>query len=203
MHTVIPLKSPAHGKARLSRALPPPQRMELIQTMLEHVVDCLANTPGVADVSVLTSDSHLVPRGHGYIFDHGLELNAAVAHAARELRSRGAAGTLLVVHADLPFVTAAEITALGAASDDGVIVAAPDWAEVGTNALALSLSSEVTTRFGAGSLAAHGEAARAAGLPFVLVRRPGLACDIDEPAQLSMLASRGGPRYAFLRSALR
>ncbi|MGB6450087.1 MAG: 2-phospho-L-lactate guanylyltransferase [Steroidobacteraceae bacterium] len=198
---VIPLKDPAQGKARLSRALATPQRIELIRAMLAHVADCLAETPAIASVSVLTSGPHLVPRGCGYISDRGLELNAAVAHAAREVRSRGTAGTLLVVHADLPFVTSDEIGALIAASGEDVVVAAPDWAESGTNALAFPLSRDVTTRFGAGSLAAHGDAAHAAGLPLVLVRRPGLAEDIDEPAQLRALADRGGSRYAFLSDA--
>ncbi len=199
---VIPLKDPAQGKGRLSRALTTPQRMELIRAMLAHVADRVAETRGIASVSVLTSAPHLVPRGCAYLWDRGLDLNAAVAHGARELRSRGATGTLLVVHADLPFVTAAEIGALIDASAEHAVVAAPDWAETGTNALAFPLSREVRTRFGAGSLAAHGEAAHAAGLSLVLVRRAGLAEDIDEPAQLRALAERGGPRYAFLRAAL-
>jgi 2-phospho-L-lactate/phosphoenolpyruvate guanylyltransferase len=199
---LIPLKDPAQGKARLCRALTTPQRIELIRAMLVHVADCLAETPGIARVSVLTSAPRLVPRGCAYLCDQGLDLNAAVAHAARELRSRGTPGALLVVHADLPFVTSDEISALVTASAENAMVAAPDSAETGTNALAFPLSRDVATRFGAGSLAAHGEAARATGLPFVLVRRPGLADDIDEPVQLRALADRGGPAYAFLRAAL-
>lgn len=202
VYAVIPLKDPVNGKSRLSGALAAPLRIELIRAMLEHVADCLADTPGVAEVNVLTSDPHLVPRGRAYLCDEGLDLNAALVHAARELRSRRASGTLLVVHGDLPFVTPQEIGDLIAASGDNIVAVAPDWADVGTNALAVSLSCDVTPRFGAGSLAAHGAAARTAGMAFKLLRRPGLANDIDEPSQLAALVETGGERYGFLRSAL-
>lgn len=203
VHAVIPLKDPAQGKARLAGALAVPQRAELIRAMLAHVADCLAATPGIATVGVLTSEPHLVPGGCEHLVDRASDLNGAVTQAARELRSRGAAGTLLVVHADLPFVTPDEIAALIAASGEGAVAAAPDWGQTGTNALTFSLSRELATRFGPGSLAAHADAARAAGLSFAIVRRPGLAYDIDEPAQLRTLIDRGGPRYGFLRAALK
>ncbi len=202
VHAVIPLKDPALGKSRLNGALAPAQRIELIGAMLAHVAGCVADTDGVAEVSVLTSGPYLVPRGCAYLADRGLELNAAVTLASRELRSRDASGTLLVVHADLPFVTPDEIGALIAASREDGVVAAPDWADTGTNALAYPLSRDVRTHFGAGSLSAHDKTVRGAGLSLTLVRRPGLANDIDDPAQLRSLADRGGPRYQFLRAAL-
>jgi len=40
--------------------------------------------------------------------------------------------------------------------------------------------------------------AASAGLAFTPIVRPGLALDIDEPAQLRTLARHGGPSYAFL-----
>ncbi len=199
VHAVIPLKDPVNGKSRLANALAAPLRIELIRAMLDHVADCLTKTSGVVEVGVLTTGPHLVPRGCTYVCDGGLELNAAVSRAARELRSRGAKGTLLVVHGDLPFVTPQEIEDLIAASAESVMVAAPDWTECGTNALGFSLLRDVTPRFGVASLAAHAEAARAAAVTFKILRRPGLAYDIDEPSQLSALAETGGERYAFLR----
>jgi 2-phospho-L-lactate/phosphoenolpyruvate guanylyltransferase len=104
---------------------------------------------------------------------------------------------LLIIAADLPFVTREEIGALVEASRSGSAVAAPDWREAGTNALAFPLARGLPMRFGPGSLAAHEAEARAAGLSFTLVRRPGLAFDVDEPQQLEALARDA--RYAFLR----
>jgi 2-phospho-L-lactate guanylyltransferase len=197
-HAVIPLKDPALGKARLGEVLSAAQRAQLIDAMLRHVGSVLGAARSICDVSVLTGKDNALPQGMSRIFDGGLELNAAVARAARELRSRGESDRMVVVHADLPFVTPADIESLVAACRAEAVIAAPDWTQTGTNALAFPLARPILPRFGPGSLVKHREAAAAAGLPFVLVCRPGLAEDIDEPAQLEWLAERAGQRYEFV-----
>jgi 2-phospho-L-lactate/phosphoenolpyruvate guanylyltransferase len=202
VHAVIPLKDPSQGKARLSSALDPARRAALIEAMLEHVVRVLTRVPEIARVYVLTNKKIGISIEYDHIFDQNLELSAAVVLAADELRARGARGMLLAVHADLPFITAEEVHALVAACERDALVVAPDAAGTGTNALAFPLSSAVRPRYGPGSFAAHAEVARAAHLPLRIVRGPGLAEDIDEPAQLAGLSERGGARYAFLRTVL-
>ncbi len=199
---MIPLKSSADGKSRLASVLSEAERAELVRVMAAHVVEAASATPGAHGVHVLAAARDLVPRPCEYIADGGAGLNAAVTRAARELRAQGA-GRMLILHGDLPFVTPDEIGALVRECVDDHLVAAPDVREAGTNALAFSLSRDFTTRFGPGSLEAHRLAADAAQMPFRLVRRSGLAHDIDEPRQLQSLIEQGGPRYAFLRSALR
>jgi 2-phospho-L-lactate guanylyltransferase len=193
---VVPLKDLARGKSRLAGALADSERLVLIRAMLAHVIDAAASAGGMARLSVLTIDRELVPRPADHLADSGEELNAALARAAL---ARRAAGTdvLLVLAADLPFVTPEEIGALLEASRAGGVVAAPDWKHTGTNALAFPLGHGLAMRFGPESLAAHEAEARAAGLAFTLVRRPGLAFDVDEPHQLEALAR--DERYAFLR----
>ncbi len=66
---------------------------------------------------------------------------------------------------------------------------APDRAGAGTNALALRPTSAIPFRFGPGSHEAHRRAAEAAGLEVVTVERPGLAFDLDTPADLDRLLS--------------
>lgn len=193
---VVPLKDLARGKSRLAGALAERTRVRLIRAMLGRVIDAAASVPALARVSVLTIDPRLVPKHANHVVDSGEELNGALARAAL---ARRAAGTdvLLILAADLPFVTPEEIGALVEASRSGSVVAAPDWQEAGTNALAFPLACGLAMRFGAGSLAAHEAEARAAGLPWTIVRRPGLTFDLDEPAQLPALAR--DERYAFLR----
>ncbi len=200
VHAVIPLKG-MQGKTRLGSALEPAQRTELVRLMAAHVVDTVATALGAERVHLLTSEPDLAPRHYARLADGGGGLNGALAQAAREIRSLGVE-RLLIVHADLPFITAQEIGALMLASADDVLVAAPDAAEAGTNALGVPLSRLIETRFGPGSLAAHRLLAAEAHLAFRLVRSPGLAYDIDEPSQLQRLIERGGARYAFLKSAL-
>ncbi|MGH8150036.1 MAG: 2-phospho-L-lactate guanylyltransferase [Steroidobacteraceae bacterium] len=202
VHAVIPLKDLSQGKARLSGALDAARRTALIEIMLEHVASVLTRTPGITQVYVLTSKNIRLSIEYNYIFDLNLDLDAAVALAADELRARGARGMLLAVHADLPFITTEETGALVAACERDALVVAPDAAGTGTNALAFPLSSAVRSRYGPGSFDAHAEVARATHLPLKIVRRPGLAEDIDEPAQLAGLSERGGAPYAFLRTAL-
>lgn len=197
VHAVIPLKALARGKSRLAGALADGAREQLIRTMLEQVVAAVAEAPGIAQVSVLTPDPAVVPRGAGHLAESGEGLNAALACAADALR-RGPAGVMLIVAADLPFLTAEDIGALVEATHSGALVAAPDWRHAGTNALALPLSRSVSLRFGPGSLAAHEAAARAAELPWSVVHRTGLAFDVDEPAQLASLVRACTERYAFL-----
>ncbi|MGH8258701.1 MAG: 2-phospho-L-lactate guanylyltransferase [Steroidobacteraceae bacterium] len=204
IQAVVPLKALAAGKSRLAGVLAEPQRERLIRTMLEGVVAAAIRVPALARVSVLTADPALVPRGAGHLPDEGEELNDALSRAAHRLRASGpetaAPDVLLILAADLPFVTAEEIASLAEASRWGGAVAAADWKEAGTNALAMPLAAGMATRFGSGSLAAHEAAARAAHLGWTVLRLPGLAYDLDEPAQLASVARRGGVRYAFLRT---
>ncbi len=200
VEAVVPLKDLAHGKSRLAGRLVQSQRARLIRTMLEQVLSAAIAAPGIARVSVLTTDPALVPQGADHLADSGEELNGALSRAARTLRGAGA-DALLILAADLPFVSAEDVGSLVEASRSGGVVAAPDWQHAGTNALAIPLARIIPMRFGPGSLAAHEAEARAARLPWSVVRRPGLAFDVDDPAQLEPLAR--DERYAFLIEGMR
>ena len=193
---IVPVKDLARGKSRLASALTEAERVRLIRAMLARVVDAATSVSALARLSVLSIDPELVPRSAEHLADSGEELNASLSRAALTRRAAGA-DVLLILAADLPFVIAEEIGALIEAARTGDVVAAPDWKEAGTNALAFPLAHALPTRFGPGSLAAHEAEARAAGLGYALVRRPGLAFDVDEPHQLEALAR--DERYAFLR----
>lgn len=195
IEAIVPLKQIAGGKSRLAGALAEPERVRLIRAMLGRVIEALASVRSLKRVSVLTVDPRLVPAPAEHLQDTGEELNAALARGAR---ARQEAGTqaLLILAADLPFVTPEDVCALVDASRSGSVVAAPDWKGAGTNALAFPLAPGLPMRFGPDSFAAHEAEARAAGLTWLPVHRPGLAFDLDEPAQLAALAR--DPRYAFL-----
>ncbi len=199
---MIPLKSAADGKSRLANALTGAQRAELVRVMAAHVIAAASAACGVDRVHLLAPEQDLVRYDCARIVDRGAGLNAAVADAARQLREQHV-GAMIIVHADLPFVTPEDIGAFIRACAEDAVVAAPDLAEAGTNALAFCLSRDIATQFGPESLEAHRLAAELRQMAFRLVRRPGLACDIDEPTQLDSLVERGGAAYDFLRSALR
>jgi 2-phospho-L-lactate guanylyltransferase len=112
---------------------------------------------------------------------------AAVAAALERV-----AGPALVVNADLPCATSADLRALLAATPPGgiAIVAAPDGT---TNAVSLADAGQFEPLYGPGS------AARFLAAGAVAVDLPNLAADVDVPADLEQVRARAG---ASTRAAL-
>ena len=144
--------------------------------MLHHVLGVLAVSEDIAEVAVLAETRPGGWTGR-WVADRGAGLNPELERAARLFP-----GPLLVVHADLPELTQGDVAALIEAGQDGVAIA-PDHLGTGTNALAALDSRELNFRFGPDSFAQH--CAAYAGRA-VIVKRAGLAFDIDNPADLSV-----------------
>ncbi len=67
------------------------------------------------------------------------------------------------------------------------VVIVPDRHGTGTNALVLSPPDAIAPSFGPGSFARHVAAAEQAGVPHSVEDVPGLALDVDTPADLAEL----------------
>jgi 2-phospho-L-lactate/phosphoenolpyruvate guanylyltransferase len=202
VHVVVAVKGLERGKHRLAGVLTQAERQQLITTMLHDVLDAVRATAGIANVSVLSKDRSLLPEGVEHLDDPGLGLNPAIARAAHLLASAGAR-SMLLLPADLPFVTPDDLGALLTAAGNHDAVIAPDAQRSGTNALLLSPPQRISPLFGLQSFAAHVAASRDVGLSAHVVDRPGLAHDIDVPADLLALVDKAGGRYNFLAAALR
>jgi 2-phospho-L-lactate guanylyltransferase len=192
----VPVKARSAGKQRLAAALPGELRTTLIRTMLARVLGVLDATPGIERVLVISPDRDQLPPSVPVFADAGTGLNAALEASLAQLPD--AVQRLLIVSADLPLLESADLAALMAAAGAEGIALAPDHAGTGTNALFLRLPSTFRFQFGAGSFLRHVSEAARLGAPAVTVARPGLAFDIDEPADLARLRAMGDPRYAFL-----
>jgi 2-phospho-L-lactate guanylyltransferase (CobY/MobA/RfbA family) len=119
------------------------------------------------------------------------ELEQAAAHAS----SRGAQ-RVLIVHADLPYLTAQAIRKfLAAAPADGMQAAACKQG-TGTNILLTPVPLRVPLVFGRHSLHRFRQLAEGAGQRLDVVRDPRLAADVDDPADFERLCTPalGGPR---------
>ncbi|MEO7248291.1 MAG: 2-phospho-L-lactate guanylyltransferase, partial [Novosphingobium sp.] len=123
-------------------------------------------------------------------------LNAAVSSARETVAARGAT-RIVTLAGDLPQVTAADVGAL-ATLLPGVIGIAPDRHGTGTNALSLPLPEALNFiyAYGPGSCVKHKAEAARLGLTLREINSPGLARDIDEPADLAdaqaLLAAQEG-----------
>jgi len=109
-------------------------------------------------------------------------INGAAARAA-DWAASNAAGSLLVVHADIPTLLDAEVEQLLAAGREHAVVIARS-ADGGTNALLLSPVNAMSFCFGRNSATAHENMALSRGLTCHTVDLPFLSKDIDTPDDL-------------------
>jgi 2-phospho-L-lactate/phosphoenolpyruvate guanylyltransferase len=185
---LIPLKHEGERKGRLAARLAPDERARLSRIMFDHVVGILSETPGVGRIALLAP---IAPEGwpHAWIRDEGRGLNEELT----ALRTAEISVNLLIIHADLPLLARCDVEAmLKAAARTGVAIA-PDRHDSGTNALALGAGAAPRPGFGAGSFERH--LLQAPDSP--IVRRQGLALDIDTPEDLALAAAAGfDPRPA-------
>jgi 2-phospho-L-lactate guanylyltransferase len=122
----------------------------------------------------------------------------AVAAAARRLAGEGCE-SMLTLPGDIPLVTAAELGTLIAAHRPAPsFTIAPSHDEQGSNAILLSPPDAVPLRFGEDSFFPHLAAAGARGIAPTIVRLPGIAFDIDNPADLAHFARLGSRTRAGL-----
>ena len=171
MTTVVVPFAGVAGKTRLGA--PDSARRELSLAML---ADVLAAAIPVGRTLVVTPDAAVVePMGAEVVDDPGGGQGAAVQAALVGLE-----GEVLVVNADLPCVTTADLLALlEAIPPNGLaLVEAPDGT---TNALGLSSPEQFQPLYGPGS------ASRFRALGAVSITIPNIADDVDTVADLERL----------------
>jgi 2-phospho-L-lactate guanylyltransferase len=106
---------------------------------------------------------------------------------------------MLAVPGDIPLVTAHEIAQLLAAHRPAPsFTIAPSHDEMGSNAVLMSPADAVPVRFGDDSFFPHLAAAKARGLAPTVLHLPGIALDIDNPADLAHFARLGSRTRAGL-----
>jgi 2-phospho-L-lactate guanylyltransferase len=158
-------------------------RLKLAHRMLQHVLCVLSQVPDITLSAIVSPEA--VP-GATVIADHGVGLNVALGIGAKWAMDCGA-DAMLVLPADLPLLTTSDIDDIISLIPDatgGVVAPSKDG---GTGALALRPPHLIQPAFGVGSAARHLELIRAVGGSARELHRPGLALDVDEPEDLSLL----------------
>jgi 2-phospho-L-lactate guanylyltransferase len=185
---LVPQKRLAHAKSRIAASAAPQTRAALSLALLERVCAALRATPGVEDVVIMTPDPAVeaFARAAGLraVPDASASFNDALAHALLVAADRAAGRAALLVSADLPLLGPPDVAAALAAAGHDTLVLAPSKDRTGTNALLLPPGVWLRPAFGPGSRARHRRLGEALGLRVVEVFRPGLAFDLDTPADL-------------------
>ena len=182
----VPVKEFTGAKQRLAALLTPDQRELLAATMLEDVLAALAGATRLAGILLNTVEPRaaaLAERFGARVIADGARdgHTGAVMGMARTLASEGHA--MLTLPGDIPRVTPAEVDTVVSsclAAPSFTIVPAHD--ELGSNAVLCAPPGAVPLRFGDDSYFPHLAAARRTGIEPIIVRLPGIALDIDHPA---------------------
>jgi 2-phospho-L-lactate/phosphoenolpyruvate guanylyltransferase len=197
---LVPIKHLANAKQRLAAVLDQPARTELAQAMLSDVLECLGAWNHRPQVSLVTDDPFALDLARHFDFDvipddHNRSETDAIEMATKLCAARRFDSTL-VIPADIPLITSAELEQIlrSAPLEGSVLVPAADGR--GTNAAWRGPADLFPLRFGNDSFKPHLAAAQATQKPCVVLTLPGIALDVDNPPDLQQLASLPGTTRA-------
>jgi 2-phospho-L-lactate guanylyltransferase len=190
---ILPVKEMAGAKQRLASLLSPAERIALMQVMLRDVLMALAAAQGLAGIAVVTLDpwAQALAEAHGarIITEGAGEGHTGSVTAAASLLQAEGFAAILTLPGDVPAVKTPEVEALIAAvTIPPAFIIAPAHDEQGSNAILMSPPDAVKLRFGEDSYFPHLAAARAAGITPHILPLPGIAMDIDHPADIRRFA---------------
>jgi 2-phospho-L-lactate guanylyltransferase len=175
---LVPVKSFREAKRRLAPALPADRRALLARHMAAHVLAVARPLP----VAVVCDDPAVADwarrEGALVVWEPGRGLNGAVQAGVERLADAGVRH-VVVAHGDLPLAG----PLAWAARFPGVTLV-PDRRDDGTNVAAVPTGAGFSFSYGPGSFQRHGAEAIRLALPLRVVREPGLAHDVDVPADL-------------------
>lgn len=198
LDAILPIKSLALAKTRLAHMLSSDERRGLALAMLEDVLRSLRASQQIEHIHLLGRDPEALRLARLYaaewLFDSTRDLNSALRLGARHATERGAQ-SLLLLHADVPLISAADIERMTTALDGPSSLALAAARDGGTNALACSAPLPIPLCFGRRSMAMHLEVARRRGIHAQLVYSPTLR-DIDRPEDLIWLMEQSGQSLA-------
>ncbi len=232
---ILPVKSLSESKGRLAHLLPPDARELLVRSLLDHVLLTIQEVPRITKVLVVSQDPEVwqIAESFGAVAVEEVKpygLNSAVAYAYG-LAAKGGADGVLILPADLPFVTTADInlmvdaglndwrgngtglaTAMGFESSlalavdttQPVMAICSDRRGDGTNGLLLRPAMAFNFFYGPYSLKLHIQEAVERGYLVRLVEAVGLQFDLDveQDWQIFQEDERSKPLAGFMLRSL-
>jgi 2-phospho-L-lactate guanylyltransferase len=205
---LVPQKSLSAAKTRLRSVFSQDARREFTLELLRRTLALCASIPDKAGF-FLCGDSdvaHLATEYGADLLGGGAGgMRRDIALAAEDWRIFGNAA-MLIVSADLPLLTLADLAAVvDAWRACAHVVLGHDLRGRGTNVMLVNEPEHFAFCFGEavgqGSFASHLSTAQGYGLPVAVVERPGIALDIDLPVDIAAFV-RDAPDDPLARFAL-
>ena len=176
---LIPIRSFATGKSRLSEALDHLDRRRLVISMAESVLEAVSSLPVLVASNDPEVSTWASQRNAKWFAPSAGGLNQAITEGRDLLANLGVA-RVVICHADIPDAT--DLTHLTGRGTEVILVS--DRLGQGTNVLSLPTTTPFTFHYGPRSRELHvGEAARR-GLAVNVVSDPAWEHDVDEPNDL-------------------
>ena len=187
---LVPIKPFATAKSRLEGPLTRAECARLAEEMARDVLRALSAASDISGIAILSTEQRLAGLAEAssariYAEEAGEDYRAALHRVATALAAHGVRH-LLVVPADLPTLSSADIQQLLENHPGGVTVC-PAAGDGGTNALLLSPPTAIPFLYGPASAARHLAAATAAGVTTRAAALPAFARDVDSPDDLHWL----------------
>ena len=181
---VIPVKSIAHAKSRLSNQLGPKGRETLVFSLLNKIIGTFKSCLNPKDILIVGLDPDVERlakvEGLSFLKESGGGLNSALKQAAIWATDH-CFEAILIPPLDLPFLSPDDIQSIiGLGGEEGTMVIAPDRAYFGTNILYLNLPTKFNFCFGKGSYDQHLKQAESCGLKVKLFYSFGTSFDLDD-----------------------
>lgn len=199
LSVLIPVKTFASAKQRLSPVLSPEERETLAEAMFRDVLGQAASSPAVAAIYVVTADPKIAriasAQGAEWVREESEDGETEAVNLALAVLRRRGLPSALIIPADIPLLRSGDLELLlehaechGPAREFALVVPSRDHG--GTNALLLSPPDLILPRFGKRSFAGHRRSLAARGVPYQIVENGNIGLDIDDPGDLGFLLSQ-------------
>lgn len=199
---IVPVKPLGVALGRLARVLDAPTRRELQMGMLADVLSTCRRTTSLTELIVVTADPEAAALARDHqahvIADHspprGMNPAVVIGLAAAHVAGADAA---LVLTADLPAARPEDLEQIIATMGEGEgVTLVPSDDGTGTNALLIRPPDAFAPQLGIDSRASHREQAALRDIELREFACPGIALDVDTPADLARFIAAGSPGVA-------
>lgn len=188
---LLPVKDFKDAKHRLAPRLSPNERFGLARAMMSDVLGALTQSRMSERVVVFTAgpEAAQMSRARGFevvVEKHVAGHSAAVNYMVGQLRP--GSSKLMIIPADLPFLTSGDVDTALEKADDAILLI-PSRDGTGTNGMVFTPPMRIAAEYGEGSLRRHLSNAADAGIRATVVEIPGIGFDIDTPEDLRLFLS--------------
>ncbi len=185
------MKPLATAKSRLAVLLSNEKRQQLAVILYKNTLSVLKNWDRIAGILVVSADENIQEFATDVPItflkeNQELGLNISIKLAASTLAAKNVE-SMLVIHADLPFLNLKALNQLLNESTCPGISIAPDYSKTGTNVMLVSPPDRLPFSYGENSFQKHMESARKIGLPVNCIFSDTLSMDIDLPEDLARI----------------